>query len=123
LWELIPYSFLVDYFTNIGDILTSWSYRFIGLDWASQTVRRVGSRETANQRLTFDPSFVNSHNRGAYTISPGSTLFRKTSFVRTPSVTLGVPSLELQVPGRWSQWVNILALGLGLDSARKALAR
>jgi hypothetical protein len=44
-WELIPYSFLVDYFTNIGDIIQSWSYARSNLIWSSMTTIRDYSEE------------------------------------------------------------------------------
>lgn len=38
-WELLPLSFLLDYFANIGDVLDIWSMRFISFDWINRTVR------------------------------------------------------------------------------------
>ncbi len=40
-WNLIPYSFLADYFTNIGDIVDAWSYGRTGLRWTSKTIVSV----------------------------------------------------------------------------------
>lgn len=34
IWELIPLSFVVDYFTNIGKLLTASSYQNVKLNWA-----------------------------------------------------------------------------------------
>jgi hypothetical protein len=118
-WELIPYSFLVDYFTNIGDIISSWSYRFQAADWVAMLVRREGIKRTLNERIdaaTSDATFKRSS-----TGSPGSLRWSKKSFVRTPSVAKELPSLELQVPGMSLKWVNILALSKNLSSARRSL--
>jgi hypothetical protein len=38
-WELVPWSFLLDYFTNIGDVLEAWGMRFINFAWLNETVR------------------------------------------------------------------------------------
>jgi hypothetical protein len=38
IYELIPYSFVVDYFTNLGDVISAWSHQAIRPDWAQRTV-------------------------------------------------------------------------------------
>jgi hypothetical protein len=45
IWELIPYSFLVDYFTNIGTIIEAFSYVNTGLIYSGMTT--VNSREAS----------------------------------------------------------------------------
>jgi hypothetical protein len=42
-WELIPYSFLVDYFTNIGDIIAGMSTGTIRLAYGSRSSTRISS--------------------------------------------------------------------------------
>ncbi len=110
LWELIPYSFLADYFTNIGEIVSSWSYRFIGTKWTSKTIRRQASEETIGMRTIqtppLDPMLYETFCDG----SPGYQYIQRKSFARVPSVEPGLPSFEVQVPGRWDQWVNMTAL-------------
>lgn len=122
LWELIPYSFLVDYFTNIGDIVSSWSYRFIGCRWSSRTIYRIGSYKTIGMKVyPINEPYPYEHTiLGA---DLGSSETSRHSFVRTPSVVLGVPSLELQVPGMGTKWVNIIALATDLKATRHAIAR
>lgn len=44
-WELIPYSFLVDYFTNIQEVIDGWSFHSVDLLWASSVVVRENTRE------------------------------------------------------------------------------
>lgn len=40
-WELMPYSFLIDYFTNIGNIINAWSFQSSQLYWVTKTVKRA----------------------------------------------------------------------------------
>jgi hypothetical protein len=124
IYELIPYSFLVDYFSNIGNIVSSWSYRFIANGWTARTVRREYRQQVVGQTYVWNPNGFNPDDyfHGA-TGSPGSASFRVVQVNRVPDVPLELPSLELRVPGRWDQWVSIAALTVGLEKARKALAR
>jgi hypothetical protein len=120
-WELIPYSFLVDYFTNIGNIVSSWSYRFLVNGFTSVTNRRVYQQNLVDigyKWRMIDPWY--SHSQ---TGSPGAASYDVTQFARSRDAVLSIPSLELKVPGRWDQWVSIAALTAQLKVARKALAR
>lgn len=120
LWELIPYSFLVDYFSNIGEIVSSWSYRTIGTNWTARLIRREGvikSYQSNVDHFNTQDGTYNYEQRG----SVGSQTNTYKSFVRTPSVTPGLPSLELQVPGKWTQWANLSALSAAHQSASRAL--
>lgn len=123
LWELIPYSFLVDYFTNIGNIISSWSYRFLGADWAAKGTKFEHSCTTGAVRTFYnpdyyDPSLYNHWLSG----DPGSSTLRHRKLFREPSVYLALPSLECHVPGMDSlKWINIAALSKNLASARRSL--
>jgi hypothetical protein len=122
LWELIPYSFLVDYFTNIGDIISSWSYRSIGTKWTSKTIRRTGSITAINTKYYCSPTI----SPNTYFIStqgvPGSSYIEKTNVERFASVTPTLPSLELEVPGMSStKWLNLLGLSTQLESTRRSV--
>lgn len=122
IWELIPYSFLADYFTNIGQILESWSYRNLGPRFMSKTT--VCERRKELSELFVVPA---PNTEFGYKIttqgSPGSFRSRNRSIYREPNVGLPIPSLTLKVPGRWDQWVNMAALTSQLDSTRSALRR
>lgn len=121
-WELIPYSFLVDYFTNIGDIVSSWSYRFIAPTVVTRLRRRTHLYETTDQSVQpaeDDDAFFK------YTVTgqPGSVGFSRVNVIRDPELTSPLPSFECQVPGFGSvKWLNLLALSKQLHGARRSLA-
>lgn len=119
LWELIPYSFLVDYFSNIGKILESWSYRFNGLSWCSKGIMTERVREGMNFSIRSIPDSANESTTSSG--SCGSYRSSRKNVNRYPNVPLDLPSLEFKVPGNWSQWINIASLSKNLTSARNGL--
>lgn len=123
-WELIPYSFLVDYFSNIGAILSSWSYRSLVNGWTARTIRRTFEQQAAGVEYKWTPGSFNEddyfHGQSG---SPGSALYKVVQVARVANAPLELPALELKVPGRWDQWVNIAALSKQLESTRRVTAR
>jgi len=114
-WELIPYSFLADYFTNIGGILTAATTSTIDVTWVQKTMVDYATSvfvprgDIDLMRGLDGSSFV------SYTESPGAGFGWQKSVSRTPltSVQLGLPSFELRLPAADSlQWLNTAVLGL-----------
>jgi hypothetical protein len=120
-WELIPYSFLVDYFTNIGDVLFAWSFHTSNLRWTSQLTRRVC------KSTTYDPSWKTSSLpqtgfvKTQYAV-PSSVRWSKTTVTRTRDASVHVPTLHFEIPGFSSlKWLNLAALGRNHTRARQSL--
>lgn len=109
LYELLPWSFLVDYFTNIGDIVSAVTYCSHNLSWSCKTVRVTSSREAA---WTIDPAFTKKIFAEGYFIGcngSGKERTEKSSVVRSAEMP-GYPSLEISIPGIGKKWVNMAAL-------------
>lgn len=109
-YELIPYSFLVDYFVNIGEILEAASFNTADLLWNCST-----GRNSIEKRAIVDPKRPSEISGGElldWSIQPGEIVYKIQTFSRTtvPSGTLGLPSLAFKVPGNWSKFLNIGAL-------------
>jgi len=108
IWELIPYSFLVDYFTNMGDVIQAWSFPQQKLAWHNKTIRRVNSREIVGSFLDVanaDPNYIPGHHTAP-------SVHVKISAVRfdRSGNSLGIPTLVFQIPGFSTKWMNIAAL-------------
>jgi len=102
-WELIPYSFVVDYFTNIGTILNSATPLFYDWVWWSCASTRSMRSEWTLLSGTKSP-WTWAWNES---IVPGSV--EKVYYSRRkPVLSLPVPQLEL--PGSNWTWANLLAL-------------
>lgn len=102
-WELIPYSFLVDYFTNIGGIVYGLSNLGTRLAWCNYTVRRT----TEKQQDTMDREVPGVTASGAH----ASVFSARTTVSRAKYTGTGVPALAFKLPGFGSlKWLNIAAL-------------
>lgn len=111
-WEVIPYSFLVDYFTNIGDILTYHSGVSSNVSWTNQTARQGKSFVTVplGGRREITPHTFGTLNFISW--NPGTAAGERTSFSRTGTDGFpDVPEFRFQIPGAGStRWLNIAAL-------------
>jgi hypothetical protein len=111
-WELIPYSFLVDYFSNIGGIIYGMSNLFTNLAWHNSTVRKeLKFRQWGTEYPL--PGLVRI--TGAY----AKCVTSKVSVERSKYTGHGVPSLAFKIPGfRSLKWLNIAALVASRKSDR-----
>lgn len=108
IWELIPYSFLVDYFSNAGDVLSAWSLWDVDFAWANKTIVTISQRERFTKDLigkTNDPTVLE------HSLTPCTSRTERRSVNRGPIGSL-VPSLRFEIPGVSSlKWLNLAALG------------
>jgi hypothetical protein len=120
IYNVIPFSFVADYFSNLGDVVDALSFPRSDLRWVARTaVDRV--TEYCNpagvtmpaSHLTLDVSGSLDHGRlhvMSQTITRGS--------IDPPS--LNIPSLEFKIPGIDKKWLNLSALGAQLFRYRNS---
>lgn len=114
LWEAMPWSFMIDYFTNVGDVLSAWSNQTTKLAWGRETARTVSTYEsTAVPKLP--PLFVVQVYE--YSMTSGKTTARKRTVQRNYISYVPVPALQFELPGFGRKWLNIAALA----DARRSL--
>lgn len=105
-WELIPYSFLIDYFSNIGGIIYGLSNLGTELAWCNRTVRRsLEKTETAFRWPLTWATGVSISGTYATCVSKSSTVERAAFNGNT------IPGVAFKIPGFGSlKWLNIAAL-------------
>lgn len=106
-WELLPWSFFIDYFSNIGDVISSSLVSTEDVAWSSLTTRRVAKRDQSvlsSKAWSESPTAVRVHG--------GSDFYSSTTLTQLERARAGIPfgTLRFDVPGRTGQYFNILAL-------------
>lgn len=109
-WNLIPYSFLVDYFTNIGGVLEAWCFNQASIRWALMGTLLETSSLPENPR----PSFPSDTAFGTWSTTAsqvGYVVATKRSVTRLPITDVPLPTIRFEIPGVSSRkWLNIAAL-------------
>lgn len=115
LWEWIPYSFLVDYFTNISEIVEAASFPRGDIAWMAKTWRNTATRDIS--RSTVKPLSGSSYPNNNYTrierFVPPRAIYERKYFERHPYNGSLIPKFQFEIPGsrKWRQYLNIGALG------------
>jgi hypothetical protein len=109
-WELLPWSFLVDYFSNIGDVLTASAFVRADLAWSSGVT--ITNREYhCSSHIDVNQTAINI---GAWfkSVSGSPCVFSvsRRHMNRVSSVAIPPPHLSLEIPGSPAQWANMTAL-------------
>lgn len=117
-WELVPWSFFVDYFTDVGSAIDAWSIRLINFAWSNHTVRN--SRSFTTNR----PVIVGQPTNGYATIECYGPFLAKGSLYQVERHKYLPPEAPykpiLRIPGYpGTKWLNIAALANGILALKR----
>jgi hypothetical protein len=109
-WEVIPWSFVIDYFSNIGVIVESWSNQTLSIAWASLTTRKFRNEDLVGCWWTGAGRTLGSVWSNSF--SPGYYHATRKSVTRAAVTSFPIPSLAFKLPGFSTKWLNLAALAL-----------
>lgn len=117
IYELIPWSFLVDYFSNLGDIVNAISTCTSGINWVSRTIRGSVKTDCVGvinyAKFSADNPLTTNIKSVSATGNPGMVQFEESSVSRSPLSpnSLPLPALVFKSPlGKPIKLLNIGAL-------------
>jgi hypothetical protein len=108
-WELLPWSFLVDYFSNVGDIVEGLATETRDLRWTCGITNVIKTVEcyAAPDKARFYQSAPSPISIGG---KASTAKWERRTVTRGTIGTVGIPSLQFELPGRPGQWSNMTAL-------------
>lgn len=115
-WELMPWSFLLDYFVNIGKLIEAYTTNTSAVLWSAKTVRTEKSViRTVQTDWAFAVGWKVNSGLSAYQLGFKHTpeikgFVRKT--VERDAFSITPPPLTLTMPTSISKWVNMAALAV-----------
>lgn len=112
LWEVLPWSFLADYFANIGEVLEASVTDTSNFIWGVRTDRDY----TTVSRKEWVPSDRIKQEAGQLYRGSGGTVGNQEQswkrIYRRRITSVPFPSFRLEVPGKPQQWLNMAALAV-----------
>lgn len=109
-WELLPWSFLIDYFVNIGDLVNALVTDTSGVKWVCRSqVNKVDQVAQSILDKNYVLGIIGQRRLLSFIASPGYYRFRQSNWQRTAT---GVPTVNLTFSMPTSPWrlANIAAL-------------
>jgi hypothetical protein len=111
IWDLIPYSFIVDYFTNVGDIIRSMSTIGSFYVWSGESQSNTRTHQFSDvfwDEVTFPPDQAKLDFSFAYGGRSKFTIKLVNRYITSPASFLPVAVIHL--PTSEKPWENLAAL-------------
>ncbi len=105
-WELVPFSFLIDYFVNVGELIQSSVVSQSGISYVSNSLIRTytDSRKNLGAGTIYHPYITKVSTPRTRIVSSGIREVTRTSTL------LGIPPVVFHLPGSNIRYANIGAL-------------
>jgi len=110
LWEVLPWSFLQDYFSNIGQVINAISYATVKLNWSCTTITQRRTITMVGQGM----KGIVPSDAAFCTIDidvPSQLVCEAKRVDRFPQVNIPVPDITFHLP-KPKQVLNIAALAI-----------
>jgi hypothetical protein len=123
IWDLLPYSWIVDYFVNVGDIMHALCFNFNNLSWGQKTTRITNDYVYDNgMEFNFSPTFWTVNSQSTSGGNPSASIV---SFTRGAlSASDLYPGVQFTLPlGSLRPWENLAALFAGRQKEISRVAK
>jgi hypothetical protein len=117
-WELVPYSFILDYFTNIGDVLSAGLLVQSHLAWGcasfgtTKTKEISGNSDVARMKSSLGSQFISGY------YNPGTASREDYSFQRSRIDSIPIPPYVCRFPGIKQFFNTALIFNQGMKVSR-----
>jgi len=108
LWEVIPWSFAIDYFTNIGDVLTAWSLGSVKLQYGTETTRLSQYKDSIYADFVPPSGYAPQYEWQKWV--SGHTTATASSVSRKQIEYVPIPDFSFEIPKIGTKWINLSAL-------------
>lgn len=108
-WEMLPWSFLIDYVSNIGDVISANLVSMENVAWAYKVTRRSARKST---NLLGSKGYIKPIDAYYWKFDSGSDYRETSSIVEVKREAASIPFGELRfsLPEKESQYKNMAAL-------------
>lgn len=104
-WELLPWSFFIDYFSNIGDVISANYVSLSNVAWVNETIRWTNTKMCTScgvaRHISSDWRVLSYTGR--------NWVYRTESFERR-SASIPYGTVRFELPGSHRQFMNMAAL-------------
>lgn len=106
-WEAVPWSFLIDYFTNIGDVLMATNVSTSSVRWVNKTTVKTSTVLWTSGKVYIDDPNPRQH---AIVSFGNNWCYGQQRRVDRTAGAIPLPELRFELPGRNVQFLNMAAL-------------
>jgi len=122
LLEVIPWSFVAAYFTNIDEIVTGLSYVGSNIRFTNKTIRQVWQQDFPSEpQIRSRAKFWYETAKPTATGSAGFSMLEGKRVRRSEYTGSLIPPPAFHMPGSGRKWLNLSALAIANRDALRAL--
>lgn len=97
-WELVPWSFLVDYFSNIGNVINAAVTSTSNVSWSQRTTVSTSKRTYQGIAHEFrSPTYVQVASSLGYSSATKTTVEREAAGISIPDIRFSLPKSNLKL--------------------------